>query len=100
MACAQDSGDADALVRGQLRQRCQRGETNAATKHDDVLPGRLELEAVAQRTRDVEFVAGFQGSHPARPAPFGLVEKLDLTRRLVDAVAAHRPEHPDLAAVR
>ena len=42
---------------------------------------------------------GFERRHAARAAAFGLVEKLDLARRLVDAVDAHRPAHPDLGAV-
>ena len=83
----------------ELRQRRQRRQADAAAEHHDILPARLEREADAERAGDVELVAGVEHRHAARAASLGLVEKLDLTVRLVDAVDAHRPAHPHLGAI-
>ena len=72
---------------------------DAAAEHHDVLPIRLQLEADAERTREVEIVARIEHRHAAGAAAFGLVEKFDLTGVPVDAVDAHRPAHPDLGAI-
>ena len=41
-ARAEDSGHADAVVAGELRDRRHGGETDAAAQHNDVLPGGIE----------------------------------------------------------
>ena len=99
MARAQDRGDADAVLGRQLRQRRQRRQADAAAEHHEILPGRVELEADAERAGDVEVVARLQHRHAAGAAAFGLVEEFDLARGPVDAVDAHRPAHPDFGAV-
>ena len=42
---------------------------------------------------------GVERGDTARSAPFDLVKEFDLARRLVDAINAHGPSHPDLRAV-
>src|SRR5436190_4909023 len=43
-ARGKNRGDANVAFGGKLRQRRKRRETDTATKHDDILPGRIEFE--------------------------------------------------------
>ena len=88
------------MLGGELGERRQRGEPDAAAEHDDVLPAGLEAEADAERARDVELSAGLQHRHAERAAPLAFVEEFEPSAGPVYAVYAHRPAHPYFRAVR
>ena len=61
---------------------------------------RIEREADAERSHDVETVAGFQSVQSARAGAGDLVEELDLAPGGVGAVDAHRAPQERLLAGR
>ena len=98
-ARAQNRGDANAGFARELRDRRHGGKPHAAAEHDDVLPGRIDGEAHAERPHHVERVAAIERRQPVRAAADAFVEKLDAAVLAVDAVDALRPAQPQLAFV-
>src|SRR4029453_4785607 len=97
---AQDRGDPDSAVPGELGDRRQGGKTDAATQHHDVLPGWINRKADAERPDHVELIARFEGRQSVGAAADAFVEKLDpavLPTAPVDTLWAAQPE---LAGIR
>src|ERR1019366_4676489 len=98
-ARTQDRGNPHSVIGRELRQRRQRLQADPTAEHDDILPAGLELETNAQRASDIEVVARRQHRHAAGSATHYLIEELDMASRLVNAVDAHRPAHPNFGAI-
>ena len=99
MASTQDSSDYYTIFCCQLGERCESGKANAPTQNDDVFPAFFQLEALAKRTCNIEFVAGGEEAHAPCPASLELVKEFNLLGWLVDPIHAHGAAHPDLCTI-
>ena len=69
---AEDSGDGDAVVACGSGERSKRCETSAAADRNDAAKARIEREADAERTHDVETIPGRSVASPRVPDPVTL----------------------------
>jgi len=99
VARGQDRGDADVALARELRDRAECGDADAAAEHHDMAPGRIEMEADAERADHVEAVALLQRRKPARAAADAFVQKLDAAALPIDAIDALRPAEEQFADV-
>ena len=89
-ACAENGRDRRPVCLGRFCQRRQCRKTRPPADGNDVTQRRIEFEASAKRSHDVELVAGAKDGEAARAGAGDLVKEFDLPPFRVGAVKTHR----------